>query len=101
MVANVHHVFDRVPHSRLAVAGRLAALVAGAQGRKLREALLAAVRENILSFAPEVADQTPSLPDARPGSDRFRCAGRESNFLAVILLQLKYKFVTTRPRDIL
>jgi len=27
--------------------------------------------------------QTPSLPDARPGSDRFRCGGRESNFLAI------------------
>jgi hypothetical protein len=27
--------------------------------------------------------QTPSLPDARPRSDRFRCGGRESNFLAV------------------
>ena len=26
---------------------------------------------------------TPSLPDARPGSDRFRCGGRESKFLAV------------------
>jgi cobyrinic acid a,c-diamide synthase len=26
--------------------------------------------------------QTPSLPDARPRSDRFRCGGRESNFLA-------------------
>ena len=25
----------------------------------------------------------PSLPDARPSSDRFRCAGRESKFLAV------------------
>lgn len=28
-------------------------------------------------------DQTPSLPDARPRSDRFRCGGRESKFLAV------------------
>jgi hypothetical protein len=28
------------------------------------------------------AQQTPSLPDARPRSDRFRCGGRESNFLA-------------------
>jgi hypothetical protein len=28
---------------------------------------------------------TPSLPDAHPGSDRSRCAGRESNFLAVKL----------------
>jgi hypothetical protein len=26
--------------------------------------------------------QTPSLPDARPHSDRFRCGGRESEFLA-------------------
>ena len=29
-------------------------------------------------------EQTPSLPDARPRSDRFRCGGRESNFLAAI-----------------
>ena len=29
--------------------------------------------------------QTPSLPDARPHSDRFRCGGRESKFLAVTL----------------
>jgi hypothetical protein len=28
-------------------------------------------------------EQTPSLPDARPRSDRFRCGGRESDFLAV------------------
>ena len=28
--------------------------------------------------------QTPSLPDARPSSARFRCGGRESKFLAVI-----------------
>ena len=28
--------------------------------------------------------QTPSLPDARPRSDRLRCGGRESNFLAVV-----------------
>ena len=27
---------------------------------------------------------TPSLPDARPRSDRFRCGGRGSNFLAVM-----------------
>ena len=27
--------------------------------------------------------QIPSLPAPRPGSDRFRCGGRESNFLAV------------------
>jgi hypothetical protein len=27
--------------------------------------------------------RTPSLPDARPRSDRFRCGGRESEFLAV------------------
>ena len=25
--------------------------------------------------------RTPSLPDARPRSDRFRCGGRESEFL--------------------
>ena len=30
-----------------------------------------------------LVEQTPSLPDARPRSDRFRCGGRESNFLAV------------------
>ena len=28
---------------------------------------------------------TPSLPDARPRSDRFRCGGRESKFLAVVV----------------
>jgi hypothetical protein len=33
-------------------------------------------------FAPR-SPHTPSLPDARPRSDRFRCGGRESNFLAV------------------
>jgi hypothetical protein len=33
------------------------------------------------SFAPR-SPQTPSLPDARPRSDRPRCDGRESNFLA-------------------
>ena len=27
----------------------------------------------------------PSLPDVRPRSDRFRCGGRESNFLAAKL----------------
>jgi len=27
-------------------------------------------------------NQTHSHPDARPRSDRFRCGGRESNFLA-------------------
>ena len=27
-------------------------------------------------------DQPPSLPDAAPRSDRPRCGGRESNFLA-------------------
>ena len=32
-----------------------------------------------------IAIQTPSLPDARPRSDRFRCGGRESKFLAVKL----------------
>ena len=30
----------------------------------------------------QLVRQTPSLPDARPRSDRFRCGGRESNFLA-------------------
>ena len=33
------------------------------------------------SSAP-LSPQTPSLPDARPRSDRFRCGGRESKFLA-------------------
>jgi len=28
-------------------------------------------------------DHAPSLPDARPGSERFRCGVRKSNFLAV------------------
>lgn len=28
--------------------------------------------------------QTPSLPDARPRSNTFRCGGRDNNFLAVI-----------------
>jgi hypothetical protein len=30
----------------------------------------------------EAQHQTPSLPAADPRSDRFRCAGRESKFLA-------------------
>ena len=41
-------------------------------------------------FAPSATDptitqfnHTPSLPDAHPRSDRFRCGGRESKFLAV------------------
>ena len=38
------------------------------------------------------ASPPPSLPDARPGSDRFRCGGRESDFLAVIATQ------TSNPR---
>ena len=29
--------------------------------------------------------QTPSLPEARPRSDRFRCGGRESKFLAAAM----------------
>ena len=29
---------------------------------------------------------TAALPDARPGSDRFRCGGRESKFLAVMAM---------------
>ena len=33
------------------------------------------------SSAP-LSPQTPSLPAADPRSDRFRCAGRESKFLA-------------------
>jgi len=30
----------------------------------------------------DLREQTPSLPDADPRSDRPRCGGRESNFLA-------------------
>jgi hypothetical protein len=33
------------------------------------------------------SSQTPSLPDARPGSDRFRCGGRGSDFLAEKVVQ--------------
>ncbi len=33
-------------------------------------------------LARTVAEQTPSLPDADPRSDRPRCGGRESKFLA-------------------
>ena len=40
-------------------------------GPQLRERSTASVRSQI-----------PSLPDARPRSDRFRCAGRASKFLA-------------------
>jgi len=29
---------------------------------------------------------TPSFPDARPRSDRFRCGGRERNFLAAAVI---------------
>ncbi len=36
------------------------------------------------SFCPSLPPY-PSLHDAHPGSDRFRCGGRESKFLAVIL----------------
>jgi len=32
---------------------------------------------------------TPSLPDARPRSDRFRCGGRECNFLAIRLKSIE------------
>ena len=32
--------------------------------------------------------QTPSLPDAHPRSDRFRCAGRESKFLAFVVFAI-------------
>ena len=37
------------------------------------------VPEKLIVF---LGKQTPSLPDARPHSDRFRCGGRESEFLA-------------------
>ena len=36
------------------------------------------------THAGQPAEQTPSLPDARPRSDRFRCGGRESEFLAAM-----------------
>ena len=38
-------------------------------------------------FAPR-SPQTPSLPDARPHSDRFRCGGRESEFLAAMVVSV-------------
>ena len=31
--------------------------------------------------------QTPSLPGTAPRSDRFRCSGRGSNFLAVVKVE--------------
>ena len=34
--------------------------------------------------SPQQAHNPPSLPDARPVSDRFRRRGRESNFLTVV-----------------
>ena len=34
-------------------------------------------------FEPREQTNPPSLPDARPRSDRFRCGGRESKFLAI------------------
>jgi formylglycine-generating enzyme required for sulfatase activity len=40
------------------------------------------------STAARNLNQTPSLPDAAPRSHRSRCAGRESNFLAVFTLAL-------------
>ena len=33
-----------------------------------------------VAFAGAPNEHTPSLPDAHPRSDRFRCGGRESNF---------------------
>ena len=45
----------------------------------LRE--LTQIRESIIKSLIAIY-QTPSLPDARPRSDRFRCGGRESKFLA-------------------
>ena len=42
----------------------------------------------ISSFLRPSLPQTPSLPAADPRSDRFRCAGRESKFLAVGARQL-------------
>ena len=38
----------------------------------------------------EPLDQPHSLPDARPRSERFRCDGRESNFLAVNFLAVRH-----------
>ena len=37
---------------------------------------------------------TPSLPDAHPRSDRFRCGGRESKFLAVKFIRISYLSAT-------
>jgi len=48
-----------------------------------RQAKIADKFNIIRSVCHEFADHTPSLPDARPRSDRFRCGGRESKFLAV------------------
>jgi len=47
---------------------------------KLRASEETALANGVLVVRASV--QTPSLPDARPRSDRFRCGGRESNFLA-------------------
>ena len=39
-----------------------------------------------------VALHTPSLADARPRSDRFRCGGRESKFLTEISIIISIWF---------
>ena len=40
------------------------------------------IRERLPRRLQDLREQTPSLPDADPRSDRPRCGGRESNFLA-------------------
>ena len=42
--------------------------------------------------------QTPSLPDADPRSDRLRCGGRESKFLAVMRWRSAGAFVRVHTR---
>ena len=62
--------------------------VAERDARRLAEASLhslnAQLELRISERTSELASKhTPSLPDAHPRSDRFRCGGRESEFLAV------------------
>ena len=47
-------------------------------------------------FGPASAE-TPSLPDGRPRSERFRCGGREGNFLADMKITLKSLIVVFLP----
>ncbi|KAB2647790.1 MAG: hypothetical protein DVB27_02940 [Verrucomicrobia bacterium] len=48
------------------------------------------------ALRPEGSDQTPSLPAADPRSDRFRCAGRESKFLAAAAFRARLGLPTGR-----